>query len=78
MENTPEREFVMKMLNELTLASSGIDIKHRKIKSILENNRSLDLSNFIKDYDEELFWLIVDESIQKPPKNILFNLILIH
>ncbi len=76
--DTKEKWFSMNFLDQLTLATGDIDINHRKLKFLLEANRGLDFNSFLKEYDVTLLRLISNEIVKYPPKNLLFNLSLIH
>ena len=73
MDASPEKDFVLRFLKEIAL-----DISHVKIKSLLKNHRGLDLKRFSDDYNNHLIQLIFNKKLEKPPKNILFSLRLIH
>lgn len=79
MDSTPEKDFVMSFLNELSLATGDIDVAYTKIVSIINNRRGLDLRTFLEEYDNELLHLFTVKEIEIPPKNmILFNIVEIH
>ena len=78
MDDTDEKWFIMRVLEELTLSTDHIDIKHRTIKGLIENNRGLKLDKFYEDYEVNLLGLISHRTIQYPPKPILFNIKVIY
>jgi len=76
--DTTEKHIFSRFLDQLTLASGLIPINHIAIKSILDENRGLDYSNFINQYDNTLLYLVKYNQIPRPPKKILHNFKLLY
>lgn len=73
MNDSPEKVFVMNILNQLMLSSEHIDINYKAIKTFL-SQRNLDFDTFIEAYDSNLLYLVGNDIINKPPIRMLYQL----
>lgn len=78
MIDCDEKDLVMDILNEMTLATGSIPINYSRIKNLISNTRGLDFREFNQDYDAILLRLISNKEIHRPPKNFLFNISMIY
>jgi len=78
MDDCDEKWFIMRFLEELTLSTDHIGIKHKVIKGLIQNNRKLRLDKFYEEYEKNLLVLISHRTIKYPPKPILFNIKIVY
>lgn len=76
--DTDEKFVMSAILDELMLTTKNIDINYSRIKNVINDNRGLDFQIFMEEYDGTLLSLISHKVINKPPKNLVFNLATIY
>jgi len=75
-EESYEKDVILEFLEEFLLNKEKLN--YNRLKNLIGNNRSLNYENFIKEYDTLLLDLMMEETIKKPPKNIIYSLSQIH
>lgn len=74
MEECDELDFCMIFLDELLYQTENIKLKYQQLCDTIQDSVDLDFKSFKEKYDKKLLSLVSNDTIEKPPKSILWYL----